>query len=169
LINQWDILPILLLASMEAKMVVQSVSVFDVAKYILEKKGPISAMKLQKLVYYAQAWSTVWDENPLFDEPIEAWISGPVVPILFRQHKGKYLIQSSDLNIGDSSRLIVDQQETVDSVLEYYGDKNSQWLSDLTHMEGPWRKARKGLAPDERGNNEISLVSMQEYYSSIIE
>lgn len=30
-------------------------NVFDVAKYILEKKGIMSTMKLQKLCYYAQA------------------------------------------------------------------------------------------------------------------
>ncbi len=147
----------------------QTVCVFDVAKYILEKEGSISAMKLQKLVYYAQAWSTVWDEKQLFNEPIQAWISGPVVPRLFGQHKGKYLIQSSDLEIGNSSNLNTDQKETIDSVLKYYSDKNSQWLSDLTHMEKPWKKAREGLAPDERGDNEITLASMQEYYSSIIE
>ena len=42
-------------------------TVFDVARYILEKYGPLSAMKLQKMVYYSQAWSLVWDDAPLFD------------------------------------------------------------------------------------------------------
>lgn len=49
-------------------------SVFDVSAYILETKGPITAMKLQKLVYYAQAWSLVWDEAPIFDEKIGNYI-----------------------------------------------------------------------------------------------
>ena len=40
-------------------------SAFDVAEYILKKKGAITAMKLQKLVYYSQAWAVVWDEEPL--------------------------------------------------------------------------------------------------------
>ncbi|MCH7691617.1 MAG: DUF4065 domain-containing protein, partial [candidate division Zixibacteria bacterium] len=56
-----------------------TISVFDVAKYILSKLGGVSAMKLHKLLYYAQAWSLVWDERPLFQERIEAWVSGPVV------------------------------------------------------------------------------------------
>ena len=43
-------------------------NVFDVAKYILEKLGTLSTMKLQKLCYYCQAWSLVWDDTPLFDE-----------------------------------------------------------------------------------------------------
>ncbi|MBD5559274.1 MAG: DUF4065 domain-containing protein [Clostridia bacterium] len=44
----------------------------------LEKTGPITTMKLQKLLYYAQVWSLVWDENELFPEKFEAWANGPV-------------------------------------------------------------------------------------------
>ncbi|MCG7276629.1 Panacea domain-containing protein [Corynebacterium singulare] len=45
----------------------------DVARYILENvDSGVSTMKLQKLVYYAQAWSLVWDEKPLFNSRIEA-------------------------------------------------------------------------------------------------
>ena len=50
-------------------------NVFDIAKYIIEKKGTngrMSTMKLQKLCYYAEAWSLVW-EAPLFEEDFEAW------------------------------------------------------------------------------------------------
>lgn len=143
------------------------VSVFDVARSIIASCGPMSAMKLQKLVYYAQAWSLVWDESPLFEERIEAWISGPVVLKLFREHKGKYLITKTDLSQGDASLLSDEQNLTVQFVLDFYGKRDSQWLSDLTHMEDPWKKARKGLADNERGNQEISPASMHEYYSSL--
>jgi uncharacterized phage-associated protein len=54
-------------------------SAHDVAAYILSRQGRMTAMKLQKLVYYSQAWSVVWDERPLFPEKIEAWANGPVV------------------------------------------------------------------------------------------
>ena len=47
-------------------------NVFDVADYILKECGEMPALKLQKLVYYSQAWSLVWDEAPLFEEEIEA-------------------------------------------------------------------------------------------------
>ena len=59
--------------------------------------------------------------------------------------------------------------ETVDIVLGFYGDKPSQWLSDLTHMEAPWRKAREraGLADGERGNAVITHALMAEYYDSL--
>lgn len=54
-------------------------SVYDVATYILEKQGAMTTWKLQKLVYYSQAWSLVWDDDVLFPEEIEAWANGPVV------------------------------------------------------------------------------------------
>lgn len=141
------------------------VSVFDVVKYILSKQKPITAMKLQKLVYYCQAWSLVWDEKALFKEKIEAWANGPVVRELYISHRGKYEI--SAITAGDIKNLENYQKETIDSVLKFYGDKTSQWLSDLTHMEKPWREAREGIAEGERGDREITHSSMEEYYTSI--
>lgn len=137
----------------------------DVAAYILEKTGEITAMKLQKLVYYSQAWSLVWDEEPLFKNPIEAWANGPVVPSLYRLHKGKFKIDHWPE--GDSSKLTGSERETVDAVLNHYGDKSSQWLSELTHREQPWLDARKGLPPGDPSTRTISLASMAEYYGSL--
>jgi uncharacterized phage-associated protein len=140
-------------------------TVHDVAGSILEKTGAMSAMKLQKLVYYSQAWSLVWDERALFPEGIEAWANGPVAPALYDRHRGMF--QVSKWRLGDSSNLTTAERETVDAVLGYYGGKSSQWLSDLTHRERPWLEARKGLGPGERGNAEISQGAMAEYYGSL--
>jgi uncharacterized phage-associated protein len=137
----------------------------DVAAYILAQKGTMSAVKLQKLVYYAQAWSLVWDEKPLFKDRIEAWASGPVVPALYAAHRGQFEVRRIDG--GDGRKLKVQQRATIDGVLEFYGDKTSQWLSDLTHEEEPWKQARHGLAPGERGNTVITHQAMMEYYSSL--
>ncbi len=137
----------------------------DVAAYILEKLGSMTAMKLQKLVYYCQAWSLVWDDQPLFQERIEAWANGPVVPALYECHRGEF--QITRLPKGNPTNLTPTESETIDKVLEFYGDKSSQWLSDLTHKEDPWIEARKGLAPGERGDEEITLAAMAEYYSSL--
>jgi uncharacterized phage-associated protein len=141
-------------------------TVFDVAAYILQKKNSVTAMKLQKLVYYAQAWSLVWDEKPLFKEEIQAWANGPVVPDLYKLHAGKFMLSASDVP-GDSAKLTKDECETVDAVLGFYGDKTAQWLSDLTHAETPWKQARQGLSDAERGTKEITTASMAEYYSGI--
>jgi uncharacterized phage-associated protein len=143
-------------------------AVFDVAKYILEKLRGTTHMKLQKLVYYSQAWSLVWDERPIFEAQIEAWANGPVVPMLYRQLKGSFEVKAGNLPPGsNSSRLSPAEKETIDAVLGYYADKGSQWLSDLTHMEPPWRNARKGLSDGERGSRVIALADMAEYYGSL--
>ena len=142
------------------------VSVLDVAAYILNKQGRLSTWKLQKLCYYAHAWSLVWDDEPLFREPIEAWANGPVVPTLYERHRGRFHVSKI---AGDPTKLDQDQQETVDVVLGTYGPKSAVWLSELTHREQPWRQARaRGrLGPGERGNSKIRDADMAEYYGGL--
>ena len=142
------------------------VSVFDVAKYILEQQGTMTTMKLQKLVYYCQAWSLVWDEEPLFPEVIKAWANGPVVPILYGKHKGMFRINAADLS-GDSSNLSDINKDTCDAVIDEYGSRSSRWLSELTHLEEPWIEARKNVVTFNDRSPEISHASMVEYYSSL--
>lgn len=141
-------------------------NVHDVACYILKKHGSMTAMKLQKLVYYCQAWSLVWDEEPLFSETVEAWANGPVVPDLYEKHKGMFRVKT--WAEGKCKNLTDNQKETIDAVLRVYGDKTSQWLSDLTHKEPPWRDARTGLPPGARSNQRITRAAMAEYYGSLI-
>ena len=142
--------------------------VFDVAKYILEKQGTMSTMKLQKLCYYAQAWSLVWDDEELFPEEFEAWANGPVCRALYNAHQGLFKISSHDIPSDKlTNTLTENQKDTIDHVLEHYGKQDAQWLSTLTHMEAPWRDARKDCAPGQRCDNIITKASMVEYYGSL--
>lgn len=140
-------------------------SAHDVAAYIAEKRGEMSAMKLQKLVYYSQAWHLVWEEKRLFPDRIEAWANGPVVPSLYREHRGEFKVKEWPL--GDSSKLSEEQAESVDAVLEFYGPETAHFLSELTHSEAPWREAREGLAPSARSSREITPAAMAEFYASL--
>jgi uncharacterized phage-associated protein len=141
------------------------VNAHDVAAYVLEKLGRMTTMKLQKLVYYAQAWSLVWDDKPLFRNRIEAWANGPVIPDLYRIHRGEYEVRSWPK--GDSGRLNSDQRDTVDAVIGYYGHRTSQWLSALTHSEAPWRDARDCVPAGAFCDEEITTGAMAEYYSGL--
>lgn len=141
-------------------------SAIDVAKFILKKQGRMSAMKLQKLIYYCQAWSLVWDERPLFREKIKAWANGPVVPELYHEHKGRFNVDAQHIN-GGLAALDSKARETIDAVMKFYGDKTGQWLSEVTHHEQPWLDARRGLKPGERGSSEITHAAMSEYYGSL--
>lgn len=142
----------------------------DVARYILQNLGrPVAAVRLQKLVYYAQAWHLVWDEQPLFDDRIEAWANGPVVRALYATHRGKFSVRAEDFPSGDPEALTASERESVDAVLGYYGDYTAHQLSELTHREDPWREARSkaGLLQGERGEALITHVAMVEYYDGL--
>lgn len=141
-------------------------NVFDTAKYILEQSGAMSTMKLQKLCYYAQAWSLVWDDYPLFSEEFQAWANGSVCPELFYKTKGKYSVNVND-ETGGNGDLTDNQKDTIDKVLEHYGSHDAQWLSQLTHMEEPWRKAREGIPTGVGCNKIITKESMAMYYGSL--
>jgi uncharacterized phage-associated protein len=140
----------------------------DVAAYILQKQGEMSAMKLQKLVYYSQAWHLVWEEKPLFSERVRAWANGPVVRELYDIHKGRFMVSAAEWPTGDPANLDDMERRSIDSVLKFYGDKPAHWLSELTHSELPWKEARNGLALGQRGDSEISTASMAEYYGSLV-
>lgn len=138
----------------------------DVAAYILKSCGSMSAMKLQKLVYYSQAWHLVWDDTPLFPEHVEAWANGPVVRDLYDGHRGSFNVDR--WNSGDPSNLTESERATIDSVLNFYGNKSAFWLSELTHQEAPWKDARKGLSPGQRSNSVITQAAMAEFYGSLV-
>jgi uncharacterized phage-associated protein len=140
-------------------------SVNDVAAAILERGGTMTAMKLQKLVYYSQAWHAVWDEEQLFPSEIEAWRNGPVCRDLYEGHRGMF--QVSTWPRGNSESLARNESETVDVIVGSYGRLSGQQLSDLTHSERPWVEARAGCSPDERSSAPITLESMVDYYSSL--
>ena len=143
-------------------------SVLDAAAYILEQGGEMTAMKLQKLVYYSQSWSLVWDEAPLFDDRIEAWANGPVSPTLYAAHRGKFKVAPGTIG-GNSAVLTADQKETIDQVMQFYGGRSAQWLSDLSHLESPWKNARirSGASEGENCQAEVTLSDMHEYYSGL--
>ena len=132
----------------------------DVAQYILEKRGPMTTMKLQKLVYYSQVWSTVWNDDCLFPEQIEAWKNGPVIRSLWQATRGQFRV--NQIPNGDSTHVWENDRNTIDRVLDFYGNQDAQWLSDLTHMELPWIEAYQ-----QGQNTPISLETISEYYSTL--
>lgn len=145
-----------------------STTIFDVAKYILHKCGSLSTMKLQKLCYYSQAWSMVWDDIALFNEDFEAWANGPVCRNLYDLHSRRYRINESFIGgNGCIDNLSESQKETIDLVLNHYAKRDAQYLSTLTHMEDPWRIARGSTPLGDHCETIITKASMAEYYGGI--
>ena len=142
-------------------------TVFDVAKYILDKYGSMSAMKLQKLIFYSQAMSLVWDDVPLFEDDFEAWAKGPVCRALFNSHKGKFMLHNSDFLAPynpDIANLTAEQRDTIDTVVVSLIDYPPYVLSEMVHHEKPWLDARGDLPQGAHCETIIPKSAMLEYY-----
>jgi len=147
-------------------------SPMDVANWFIcnidrESGDSITHLKLQKLVYYAQARSVVLLNKSIFVDEIQAWAHGPVVPELFyeyRDHGYKAIpICECDNNIPS------DLEEVLLEVRRVYGEMRAKSLENLTHRERPWIEARDGYAPEDRCAESISLKTMAEFYGEIID
>jgi uncharacterized phage-associated protein len=139
--------------------------VHDVAAALIERAGPMTAMKLEKLAYYAQAVSLADTGRALFANPIEAWKDGPVVPALYQRHRRQYHVPDWD---GDPGALSADELASIDRTLELYGGRDADWLSNQTHIDEPWRKARGDRLPSESSKERITVESMRSYYRSLL-
>lgn len=135
----------------------------DVAAALIMRTGPITTMKLQKLVFYCQAWHLTFTDSPLFLEKIQAWVKGPVVLELHRQHRGKYKL--ADWPTGHPDRLGSLESQTVKWVVEKYGRFSAEALSRMTHQEIPWIVARGLAADNEKSSEAISHDQMRAFYS----
>lgn len=138
-------------------------SIFQVANIFLELAS-MTPKKLQKLCYYAQGWSLGITREKLFSEDLEAWVHGPVSPALYDKYKcyGYNEIPKSNGNeiIDEELRGIVEQ------IYRIYGNLSGDQLEQMTHLEEPWKKARKGLQPWEASSNIIKVSDMMEYFNN---
>lgn len=147
-----------------------------VAEYILFKYGPMSHLKLQKLLYYVQAYHLAYFGEPLFDDDFEAWVHGPVSRALYEKHREQSVLYDDvgyKLEDGKPSPELIlnelltsEQVELINEVLDEYSKLNGFELENETHAEAPWIEARKGFGNADRCNAIISKESMKEYYST---
>ena len=124
----------------------------------------ISNLKLQKLVYYAQAWHLALHDTPLFEEDFEAWVHGPVIPALYREYKSygwEPILQ--DVEKPEFPESV---ENFLLEVAEVYFACDAYELERMTHQEAPWIMARGKLSMDTPCNAIISKESMKEYYKA---
>lgn len=135
--------------------------------YLSNKEGQndLTNKKLQKLLYYSQAWSLALRKKELFRENFEAWIHGPAIPSVYQKFKefGSSAI-ALDVTSENFSGLNTQETQLLDEVWRVYGKYDAAYLELLTHSEGPWQRARNGASPYEASNSNISKKDMMEYY-----
>jgi uncharacterized phage-associated protein len=138
----------------------------DVADYFLtlieEDSGDnISNLKLQKLVYYAQGFHlALHDGQPLFEDTIEAWTHGPVVPALYHRYKvyGPGAIPPPESL--DASKFDEATRDLLEEVWKVYGQFSAWKLRDMIHEEPPWKESPPG--------SPISQESMGVYFQTLL-
>ncbi len=139
----------------------------DIAEYFIYLSNKddkyMTNLKLQKLVYYAQAWNLVFNHKRLFKDPIEAWIHGPVVYALWKKYN-KFKFGRIEVNVVNNFNFSEKTKEILDEVWDVYGGFDARYLEELTHYERPWQDARGKLDCKEVSDARITAVSMKEYY-----
>jgi uncharacterized phage-associated protein len=147
------------------------VKVQDIADYFIwlaNYTGSfISNLKLQKLVYYAQAWYLAIHDKPLFDEDFEAWIHGPVIPELYKEYCG--FKWKPILKEVEEPKFTEEVKQFLDEVTDVYFGLDAYELEQMTHTEAPWIEARGDLPTDASCNEIISKESMREYFKPRVE
>lgn len=129
----------------------------------------ISPRKLQKLVYYAQAWHLTAFRQPLFNDPIQAWVHGPVIPALYERFKNSGRDCLNEVNNSGLEKIDFpkETEALLNEVYTVYGEHSASYLEQLIHRETPWIKARKGLQLYQHSDAIITTESMINYYSAL--
>ena len=141
-----------------------------VARYFIWKanteKKEITNKKLQKLLYYAQAWNLVFDGKPLFNDKIEAWIHGPAIAVVYNEYK-KFGRDPINEKVVESDVKDLEKINVLNDVWKVYGKFDAGYLEILTHNELPWQKAREKLDAKTPSDAVISLDMMKDFYNSL--
>lgn len=119
----------------------------------------MSNLKLQKLLYYQQGFHLAVTDAPLFEEDVESWMYGPVVPEVY-DHYSRYGSASLPVEVVDSE-MSYDDEVLFNQVFEAYRDFSAIGLMNRTHTERPWIEA----VPHNRGTV-ISKQSMKEFFKT---
>ncbi|TAJ13045.1 DUF4065 domain-containing protein [Marinilabiliaceae bacterium JC017] len=139
----------------------------------------VTPLKLQKVLYYIQAWHLVFfKKRNLFEELPQAWVNGPVYRTVYNKYKNRFYkddtinaLKDGDdaielLNITkDKLKLDEKQHSLIEAILKSYGVLSSEKLVFMTHREDPWNIARKDYKPMQRCEEVISTDMMFDFYS----
>jgi uncharacterized phage-associated protein len=134
----------------------------------------VNLLKLQKLLYYCEAWSQAFYGQAFTGELFQAWVHGPVNRTVYDRYKDSKVLYS-DVTVSDvrpdfvPEILSEGERSHVDSVLEAYGKFSGTELEQMTHREAPWVQARGNCRSSERCEDAIDPKLMGTYYRARIQ
>lgn len=151
------------------------INVHDLVDYIIIKLDDLSIslnhLKLQKLLYYTQAWFLAFNEKPLLEEKFESWSHGPILTDIYNRFKsrGMYdpIIRGDVINDEVENYLHKDITDHINSVIETYASFSSTQLETLIRRELPYQETRIGIKNDKNSNQVISENTMKDFYIQV--
>lgn len=146
----------------------------DVCDYVIFRVcnggSSLTELKLQKLLYYVQAWHLAFFGEPLFVQRFQAWVHGPVCRAIYDRFGATKSLYSTvtleDIHPEFKPASVAEQHRAhIDSVLEVYAGFTGTQLEEMTHQEGPWIAARRGYGDAQRCEIEIDEQLMRQHYT----
>lgn len=144
--------------------------------YILVRGGAMSHLKLQKILFYVQAYHLAYFEQEIIDDDFEAWVHGPVSRKIYNllkeystlyseiEYDGEYTVPQDIIN----KTICHDQVDLINDVIDELKDLSGTELENMTHSETPWINARRGYGAGDKSTEIIPKESIKEYYSKLI-
>lgn len=158
---------------MFVKKALGKIEALDFSNYILKNYGPMSHLKLQKLLFYCEAYHLAYFDESLIDVDFEAWVHGPVCREIYNHVKGASVLYADVAYAGDDTpdrtfetNLVSEQKDFLKEVLSNLSGWTGQELEATTHIEKPWMEARKGYSPADKCDVKISKETMRIYYKA---
>lgn len=161
----------------------------DIANYIIWyvnntlQRSTLTPLKLQKILYYVQATFLAQHGQPLFNEPIQKWQYGPVVPSVYFEFKdygishinrtrstfstqpnvfGGFGFQFIEFN---PNRVLADPQVArhIEQVVGQLIDENPFDLVNRTHSEELWFRDQASILAGQQ-NIEYSNQEIADFF-----
>jgi len=140
----------------------------EIANWFIAKAAEsgdhVTHLKVQKLLYYAEAWTEVITGKELFDEQMQAWAHGPVVPEVFQEFKSHGWDTLPVPQDQELPKVAEDVVDVLNQVYGAYGELPAKTLEVMTHKDEPWIAARGDLASEARCEAVIPKREIKEYF-----
>lgn len=153
----------------------QKIDVLVLSDYIIKHYGPMSHLKLQKLLFYCDAYHLAYFGTDLIPDKFEAWVHGPVCRKVYDSFKDKlvlyadisYCYNEGDVDVdAEFERLTSDQKSLLNDILSTLSTWTGLELERATHSEAPWRNARIGYGEADKCEVEISKSETELFYKN---
>ncbi|PSH68538.1 hypothetical protein CU102_12290 [Phyllobacterium brassicacearum] len=139
------------------------------ADYLLaetrERGEVITPLKLQKLMFYADAWHLALHDVDITQEKFKAWVHGPVLISQYHRFKEyRWMPITKEVvrpEVEEALKLHLDE------IIDIFGSESAVALERMTHKETPWLEARGDLPADEVCENYISKATTKQFYRDL--